>query len=310
MKLWHLTLLLLATIGLIAPHTSADVIASDSFITGTGGYTVGSTTTLSGQGPTVSGFTGTWGLSTSDGAASSVNTRLNATGLSFGDHSAGGAVESYRNGTGGGGRFLNHRAFSGSPQIEDGENLYFSGLVSFVEGNSVGIGMRFDLRQHFGVGFNDEGRAGVWQVSSGGSDGGAFTFIETTDTIFAAETTYLIVGQLAAEASGNSLNDETITLVGVYEFGDPIVEQNLLTADFDVYFSEDDVPGNFGGQTLARASIITSKSTGDVVATADELRYGTEFIDVAPAFVIPEPATAGLLGLLSLALLRRSRRSS
>lgn len=287
-----------------AAQAAASLIAHDSFLTGGSDYTVGSTTTLSGQGPAVAGFTGNWSL-TGDTSANSVNTRLNATSLTLNGYGSGGAVESYRNGTGGGGEYLNHREFASAPQIVAGESLYFSALVNVKSGYYAGVGMRFEKRGQFGVGFNASGQAGVWSNGPNEDDRASISFLNTTVGSYSADTTYLLVGKMDAVASGSSTNSETITLVGVYGVGDTISEGSLLTTTADVYFSEDDVPGNFTGQTLKNASMIFPKSDDGVIATVDEIRYGTDFDSVTP---IPEPGTLALVGITLLVLIGFRRR--
>jgi hypothetical protein len=317
MKKHLASLLTLGATLCLAPSLFSVVIASDSFLTGGSDYVVGSTTRLGGQGPAATGFSGTWALNgwynnSTTADATSVSTRLNATGLSFGSFGGGGAVESYRNGTGTGGTFLNYRSFDGvDDQILAGTSVYFSALVSFTSGNEAGVGLRFDARRHFGVGFNSAGQAGIWATNTGGSvaDWANTSWINQTVGTYTAGTTYQIIGRMDATASGSSTNAESITLVGVYAVGDLLAEGSLLSTTYDVYFSEDDVGGNFGGQTLKNGSILISKSVTGVVATVDELRYGTSFTDVA---AVPEPSTmAFMFGIAALGavLIRRRLRA-
>jgi hypothetical protein len=286
---------------LFAVQSHATLIAHDSFLVGGSDYNTASN--LPGQGPPVSGFTGNW-LLKGDSSAATVNLRPTASGLS-GFDAEGGAIESFRTGTGAGGKFLGIRQFSDDPQILAGESLYFSALVEFTTGNAVGVGMRFDARRHFGVGFNTDGTAGIWRGGTGGTDAdnGLWEFLSTTPETFSANTTYLIVGRMDATNTSPTTFAETISLVGVFEVNDNIVEGNLLSTTFDVYFSESVLSGNFTGQTLRNASILFSKSTDGVAGKVDEIRYGTSFDVVA----IPEPGTLLLVGVFlgAMVLLRR-----
>lgn len=303
----------LATASSATAH--AALVFEDNFMTtGTGAYNVGTTTPITGQNPgSTTGAGGAWSMH-GDTSAASVSFRATNTGLSLpGVLSDGGAIESYRDGTGGGGQFLAQRPIAGSTQITSSEDVYFSALVSFTSGSEVGVGLRFANtgREHFGVGFDSAGRAGVWHDtnnnSSSGAPGGDPVFLNTTVDTFIAGTTYLIVGKMDPTSGlGSSSNAETITLVGVYASGDALVEGSVLTASEDVYFSEDDVSGNFSGQTLAAASFIAPKSAGGVVTTMDELRIGRSFAEVVP---VPEPASLALLGVGALLLAGRARRA-
>ena len=113
----------------------------------------------------------------------------------------------------------------------------------------------------------------------------------------AANTTYLLVAKIRTN-TGAAGADEVF--LQVFEEGDVIAEPALDSA-WDLRAS--------GGSTvtLERLRLAGSNVLGQT-NEFDELRIGTSFADVTGVAGIPEPASAALLGIGTIALLRRRRK--
>ena len=248
---------------------------------------------LPGQGPTIAGATGTWGISNAD-QSTSVNGRVTGTGLSYaGLPSAGGAAESFRNGSATfTGTFYFKRPAAQPQTLDVSETLYFSGLVSFASGKKVGIGVQFENRDGFGVGFDSDGKAGIFVGDS---------FSGKTAGTYLPDTTYFIVGKMTPTGgAGNTGAGELIELLAINPVDLATEPAGNVTSSSQNVWGE-----NVGTDDITNFLFIATKSTSNVAATADEIRVGKSWADVTAT--VPEPATMGLLGLAGLVGLRRRR---
>ncbi len=145
----------------MAAPARADLIAGDSFIVGAGGYTASN---LSGQNPTIAGFSGGWGGNT--GTISAVSTGLEYPGQ---DSEGGAARFHYGSNLSDYPRYLS-RALASYDDTQD--VYYFSGLMSFDSAFSTAatsfarmgfVSAADDVSETFGVqwGFKGNGSGGV-----------------------------------------------------------------------------------------------------------------------------------------------------
>ncbi|MGF1633287.1 MAG: hypothetical protein ACFCVE_05500 [Phycisphaerae bacterium] len=253
----------------LAATSHAVIIAEDSFLVGPGDYDTGSS--LFGQGPAATGFTGDW--------ISATGTGINpiATGLSYGDLvTSGGAIQTNA-GNVRGGRLLSSPVTSATTGT-----LYLSFLMDLPSVD----GQYKALELHSG-GFNDGANRNFRLGNGGGSNG------------FSNDN-------FGARVAGGTLADlgagDTATNLFVVRFD---LSDQPASDTVTIYRNPTDLTAEpalatatLSGQDILFDRISVAMFTG-VEVTYDEIRLGTTYNSVTP---IPEPASLafGLVGLLAV----------
>jgi len=268
---------------LSAPLGHAAVTAYDPFLIGatpaSGQYTVGN---LQPQGPTVTGFTGTW--------INDTGPDVSATGLSYTNPSgslvtSGGSIS-----TGDGGRV--GRVLSAPVTDSSNTTLYMSVLLQLAS-----VSNNYKSFELHNLGFND-GSNRTLQL------GQASDFINGTTNygirLFSNDLIRLDLG-----AANTTVNLFVIKFVlSTANNGDSItVFRNPAMGGAE--------PGTNSGvlsgfnMTFDRTSLARFQGVNAESIAADEIRFGDSFADVTP---IPEPSSALLLVTAVLGLAIRRRR--
>ncbi len=269
----------------------AALLAVDQF----NGY---SAAALNGQGPAATGFTGNW-----SGDANISATASGLTAVSGGYAAAGGSASSS-------GATTTFRSFDTpvTTALGTASDVWFSVLLrtNHTGGTNTfqlissgdpdiigGIGQRLN-----GVQIKAQDAAastsGATQLNGGGTTvlgtGEAFTQNDTGTGLWAANTTYLLVGHISIDRAGT--NPETLQFWKLTDASAFNPASPFLTVSHDILNT------TFTGFTGVR---FQGNQAGNIY---DEIRVGTGFADV-----VPEPST-GLFGLvagLGLMIRRRSR---
>ncbi|MDZ7619410.1 MAG: PEP-CTERM sorting domain-containing protein [Patescibacteria group bacterium] len=277
------------------PLASAGLIAADGFLVGGSGY---ATANLSGQNPTVAGFSGAWSGNT--GTISAVNV-----GLEYpGQESSGGAARfHYGSNLGDSPRYLSRNL---AAYDDTQSTYYFSGLMSFDETFSMAAGSF--ARMGFVNSADDSGDTSGAQWGFKGNGAGVDAFVRIRDySGGAAMNEYTIAQNIASgthqfvvkvepDVSGTtdafSIWFDPVSLSSEAAAGIPTWSQNSLVW----------VPGN--ASYLVRMLVLKTFSAGAGAAVGfDEARMGTTW-----ASVTPEPGTWLLLAMaVTCGLLVRRR---
>ena len=296
------------TFGLTAGSASAALLVYDGFEAG--GATPGAgqyqsepgfpDDRLNNQGPARTGFVGSW--ADQGAVAATVYPRVNSSGLTW-TSVAGqvldttvGSAEIFRSGSIGGSQIK--QSARDTDSIAVGQSFYVSSLLEFNAGTEstlrfkVGQGQTGGPRDHF-IGFNSSG-----QLIAGTDN----TFGDSGLDLFAADTTHLIVAMFNDGGQGNRTVDVWVNPADL-----------LAPGAADYTFSAN----HFQGHNLSGVELETQTGQGVVNPSMifDEIRLGQTFQDVTPfstaptdngdAPAVPEPASAALLAMGTLALLRR-----
>jgi len=313
--------LLAAGAAQIAALSSADaeLVAGDSFVTGTGGYTANTNLTNQPGGatsPSSFGFSGVYGNSAT-GFLQPNTAGLNVTTTGY-SGATGGSIRLVTGSAvpSGGSRSLT-RALANSGANPD--TLYFSGLLQAPSALTSDRGGFFEFSNRSQptdgaavLGIANEGfEFGIQGTSFVLRTAGGASAVETYTTSYAplfgttAATTNLFVLRLQINAAGDDLftlylNPTDVTSEATAQ----------ATAAFTIQLTDRDVAGsgadlsNFGFRTLSSGS-----ATPNIFG--DEVRIGKTFGDVVTG--VPEPTTATLLlagvGFLIGARRRRGARA-
>lgn len=288
----------LLSISILDTSARAGLIAADPFVVGGGGYSAGN---LSGQSPTVAGFTGSWGGNT--GTISAIATGLEYPGL---DVAGGAARFTYGSNLSDASRYLS-RPLAGYDYAQ--EVYYFSGLMSFDETFST------SAASYAKMGFvnttSDGDAFGVQWGFKGNGDGvdalvrvrdyaGGTAMNEYVIASNIAAGTHMFVVKLEPDKKG-TLDDpmsvwfNPANLSSEAAAGTPDWSRDTLAW----------VPGN-PNYLVNRLMLKTFSVGAGAVVGFDEARMGTTW-----ASVVPEPGSAMLLFAALVLLLpgvRRRRR--
>lgn len=266
------------------------------------------------QGPATIGFNAgvNWALATAaptvgaTAVAAGIYPQALSTGLNYSDNSGNtlvtseGAADWHRSAGASATNKRISRATNLTPTLAS--TGYFSVLMKYTDN----LGGRVELFQadaangsHRSLffGFNDAGNL----IAGTSVDGGSTTAVTSAQT-FAADTTYLLFGEVVDDA----VNDDIRVWLNPVDLSNPTSGVPILTST------------NIGTGWVANNANFTIRqmrllsmpdATGDQVIF-DEIRVGTTIEEVLPftsAIVVPEPATAtmGLLGLAGLMIRRR-----
>lgn len=262
----------------MASTASAAIIVSDSFLTGGSNYNTGSTT-ITGQGPAVTGMTGNW-LAGSAGNFPVVTTGLDYTGSNYITES-GGSLS--KNSSARVGRLLT-TAYDNSST----GTVYLSFLM---QTSNTNAGDYRALELHSG-GFADSPNR-KFQIGFHSGD-------------FGSTTNYGV--RVNGVASLLGTNDTLVNL-----FVARFVFSTTSNADSVTVWRNPDLTGSgdlTGGTTLTGFDMafdrISMAAFNGPTTSWDEVRIGTSVDDIR-LVVVPEPSAALLGGLGVLALLRRRR---
>ena len=274
-------------IAALAGTASAAPIASDSFsVDGdpmTGDYNAGN---LQFQNPSVgsTGFTGPWGF---DGGGSTGDLDADTGGLTaslVAGSTLPGLIRTDGSGT------SDRNLFREIASVPSSSQYFYSFLLNSGAGTDAAFGLTpegaRDPEPSEGV------RVGV--DSAGGDD--IVLIVDSTQVNvlddYAAGTTYFVLVDIMNDAAGT----DTIT---ASVFSD-------TTTDLDTPLGTQTLTGEISGELGFLNASRQSTNFGAAFTRFDEFRFGTELSDVS---VIPEPASAGLLGLGGLLLAARRRRA-
>ena len=288
-----ITTLAAAATAALAAQASAALIASDSFSVdgtpGNGDYNVGN---LNDQNPTVglTGFVNQDWRQSNGGATGDVDVEMGGlTAALVPGTTLPGNVRS--DGNPNNARGIYHELAS----VPSSDSYFFSFVLSSEYGNSMTLGLTpiggfnsGDYVDGVSVGVDDNG------AGTGGNDlvfrveSGRIVLIEDYDQT----TTYFALVEIANDDAGT----DTIT-ASIYSDSTLDLSSPLATATTT-------------GEVTADLTHLAFKKQDNLAATGgakfDEFRFGTEIADVT---AIPEPASAGLIGLGGILLAARRRRA-
>jgi hypothetical protein len=277
------TLLAAAIPAALASSASAALIASDSFSVGNtaGDYSVGN---LQGQNPSVgsTGFSSEWDFF---GSGSTGDLDADTGGLTASLVSGGTLPGLIRtDGNGGSDRNL-FREFSSVPA----SSQYF---YSFLLNSGADTDAAFGLTPR--TGRNPEPIEGV-RVGVDSNDIVLIVDDTELDVLngYTADATYFVLVSILNDDAGT----DTIT---ASVFSDTATD--VAATPLGTQTTTGEITGDLTHLNASRQST----NSGAAFTSFDEFRFGTELTDVA---VIPEPASAGLVGLGGLLLASRRRRA-
>lgn len=285
---WPNKLLIAACFGgiLTLPSAHAQVLGFDQFLTGAtpanGEYSVGG---IASQSPTLTGFTGTWGVP--GGSGNIQATSLSYAAVGYGGPAGGSVAVGDWNRIG---RLLDSSLTSALSSSASG-TVYLSFLMQ-----STGAGNGYQSLELYGGGFND-GTDRAFQLGMGGW--GDFNG-----------------GQFGIKANNGSLSNLGGVNTSVNLFLVKFDLSSALNGDSVTAWMNPNLSGGPGDPTggvvisgielrgIDRLSLATFGGGSDL--NADELRFGRTLTDVV---AVPEPTALALLGVGAIGLMaaRRNR---
>ena len=291
----------------VGKSVSADVIAADGFVVGDGGYATGN---ITGQNPTVTGFTGAWSTNTA-------TIGVVATGLEYpGVNSEGGTARFTHTGDLSDNPRQAYRSLGSYDDTQDA--YYFSGLMSF----DANFATDTDgyARMGFVSGTSDDDDTSVFGVQwgfQGNGDGGVDAFVRVRDYLGGtamneytiaediAVGTHLFVVKLQPNSSGGS--DAMSIWLDPADVSSEAAAGDATWSQSTLAWVPSDDPG-FSTGYLVDMLVLKSFSVGaNAVVGYDEARMGTAWDD---GVSVPEPGSMilGLAGLVSVLVWPRLRR--
>jgi hypothetical protein len=279
----------------------AQLVSDESFLTGTGGYTVGTKVTADTPSPTVAGYTGDWtavdfGTQWPTTAASSLV--YDGAGYASG---VGGSigVPAYTGGIAAGNSSRMYRLLDGTTAVTDATTgtLYLSFLYQSGQEHGATTYQMLDLYNGNTADANRAFTAGL--TTNGGNTGTSYDFginEAYTSTGVAADTAvhlFVVKFDLSATAASDSV---TLWLDPTLGAGDP--SGGFTTSGLDIAFDR-----------LSISDYAAVGTNGGNSGAWDEIRFGGTF-DAVTVAAVPEPSIVGLfgLGVGGMFLLRRRHR--